>query len=155
MDELTILKELVMQKLDREAKSSSDGGYSSSASKTYKDAADVGYIIDTIIDGMSKASHVGNFLIKMARSSGQYSDAHVIRKIGQTVTFTVPVDSFTLGFKIYSLEELSTMGMSYEPNTGKIVFGKNTQALLFRLSPASSFFNYIHKVIKHYLRINS
>lgn len=122
-DEITILKELIMQKVDADPSGPSEGETDGSASKTYNSASDVGYIIETIIKGLNETAHAGAYFVRLARSSGAYSDAHVAAKIGSVVTFVVPVDSHKLGYKTYSLEELATMGMSYEPGTRKVTFG--------------------------------
>ena len=122
-DEITTLKELIMQKVDADPAGPSEGETDGSTSKTYSSASDVGYIIETIIKGLNESAHAGAYFVRLARSSGAYSDAHVAAKIGSVVTFVVPVDSHKLGYKTYSLEELATMGMSYEPGTRKVTFG--------------------------------
>ena len=122
-DEINILKELIMQKLDSDPSGPSEDEAGGDSAKSYRDPSDVGHIIETILKGLAETAHAGAYFVRLARSSGAYSDAHVAAKVGSVVSFVVPIDSHKLGYKTYSLEELATMGMSYDTATKKVKFG--------------------------------
>lgn len=137
-EEIRVLKELVEQKGSAGASEPESGqpAESEEASWGRKERDDskgseptsfppeeISRLIDSLMERQGETVWAGAFFVKLARTGGRLSDAAVSTKIGEMVSFVVPVDSSKLGVKVHSLSELAEMGAAWSAAEQKVVFG--------------------------------
>lgn len=118
-EELSILKQLVMQKLD---KSNYDSGEKSDTVSEYQYTEDdIVRIIEALMSGSEKGPNTA-FFVKY-KKDGAYSDALVVGQYGNTIAFLVPTGTHNLGYKMHTAKNLLSLGVNYNRSEKKMYFG--------------------------------